>query len=378
MLPEPFVDAYRDVNLRFQKMLEAVSALRELSSVSLRHDSEQTLINNALQILLKHQDMDHLALFLARDDQLELAGQLGRDGDRQLPFVQSAEFKPLLKEVAGRGESRRLDAGDGADQFPSLKFEGSIMLFPLGCDQCNLGVLCISHPHADLFTLDHERVVQIYCNYFARMVQMHRLMSDMEHQVSERTSQLEQALHEAYELKERYETLSVIDDLTELHNRRYLYPQARTALARAIRVKQPLSVLLVDLDHFKFLNERYGHVMGDRVLHDIGTLLSSTAREADLLARYSGEEFVFVLPDTGDEGARVKAERVRKSVKTLRWSHRGDAIQTTVTIGITTLANFEQQESQALLEQLIREADSALLQGKRRGRDCIQSYQLPG
>ena len=125
-LPEPFIDAYRDVSQLFQKMLDALSALREMSSLSVRQESEPGLLNRALQILLKHQDMDHVAFFLSQGDQITLSGQLGRDALGQLAIMQSSELKPLLKEVLARGESRRIDANQDNEHETLPEIEGRL------------------------------------------------------------------------------------------------------------------------------------------------------------------------------------------------------------------------------------------------------------
>jgi diguanylate cyclase (GGDEF)-like protein len=155
------------------------------------------------------------------------------------------------------------------------------------------------------------------------------------------------------------------DALTGLPNRRHLLDTSRRMAAQASRTKSPLSVLMLDLDHFKFINDRYGHGRGDEVLSAVGQVLRQTVRESDFAGRYGGEEFLVLLPATDERGARTMAERIRLAVRTI--TTPGLDRQVTVSIGIGALP-----EHAVDADGLERAADRALYLAKNNGRDRVE------
>ncbi|HEX2721444.1 MAG TPA: sensor domain-containing diguanylate cyclase [Gemmatimonadaceae bacterium] len=168
----------------------------------------------------------------------------------------------------------------------------------------------------------------------------------------------------------RLEALAQTDPLTQLLNRRALTVRLVTEMERVRRYNAPLAMLLVDLDHFKLVNDTYGHLAGDDVLFGVATLLQRAVRSVDLVARYGGEEFVIVLPETGKHGAIAFAERIRDKVGAHRFSIAGGAeIHVTASIGVATYPS-PQMES---VEDLFRAADAALYRAKGSGRNLVCS-----
>ncbi len=163
--------------------------------------------------------------------------------------------------------------------------------------------------------------------------------------------------------------LSSLDSLTEVLNRRSLLLLGQQQLALADRAAYPLTVLICDIDHFKQINDRYGHHAGDDVIRLLVSVARSTMRESDSIARWGGEEFVLLLPRTALDGARQLAERLRQSFALRELSKDGKRIQATVSIGVA-----EHRLSEAL-QQTIDRADAALLQAKQTGRNrvCIDA-----
>jgi len=168
----------------------------------------------------------------------------------------------------------------------------------------------------------------------------------------------------------RLETLAHTDPLTQLVNRRALTIRLVTEMERVRRYNAPLSMLLIDLDHFKLVNDTYGHMAGDDVLAAVATLLQRAVRSVDTVARYGGEEFVVVLPETGRQGAIAFAERIRERVA----SH-GFAIGESEKIHITSSIGVATYPSPLLesVEDLFRAADIALYRAKGNGRNLVCS-----
>jgi diguanylate cyclase (GGDEF)-like protein/PAS domain S-box-containing protein len=159
---------------------------------------------------------------------------------------------------------------------------------------------------------------------------------------------------------------AIRDPLTGLYNRRYLDETLRRELARAERDGHPLNILMVDVDHFKQLNDTYGHPAGDEMLRLLGGLLQNHARSSDIPCRYGGEEFVLVLPDMSPEVARGRAERVRRDFADLRMAFGGTEIAATLSIGVSTYPGHGKTA-----DELIRAADLALYEAKQSGRNRV-------
>jgi two-component system cell cycle response regulator len=164
------------------------------------------------------------------------------------------------------------------------------------------------------------------------------------------------------------ERLSMTDPLTGLRNFRYLTRELAREIERATRFGRPLTVLILDLDHFKSVNDTYGHPRGDSVLRELAARVSEQIREVDTFARYGGEEFVIVLPETGPAGACQLAERIGNAVRRRRFGGPGEEpLRVTVSIGV---AAFPEHARSAAT--LMRAADEALYVAKRSGRDRWQ------
>jgi diguanylate cyclase (GGDEF)-like protein len=164
---------------------------------------------------------------------------------------------------------------------------------------------------------------------------------------------------------QRAEALSVTDDLTQLYNSRYLTQVLRRETKRASRSGRPLSLLFIDLDGFKSINDTFGHLYGSRALVEAGALIRQCARETDVVARFGGDEFALILPDTGSEGAAAVGERIRERVNAHKFLPGLD-IHLTVSVGVATLPDVA-----ASAEGLVQAADEAMYHVKDRGKNGI-------
>lgn len=163
--------------------------------------------------------------------------------------------------------------------------------------------------------------------------------------------------------------LSVIDQLTGLYNRRYMNNQLQQFMHRAVIGNKPLSVMMLDIDHFKHINDTYGHQAGDEVLQEIAERLRQNVRPMDVVCRPGGEEFLVILPDTAGDLACAAAERVRRAVAAGTFSVLGDSRQVSVTIsaGVSSLNGVDDT-----MAELMGRADSALYQAKSAGRNRVE------
>jgi len=167
------------------------------------------------------------------------------------------------------------------------------------------------------------------------------------------------------------ETLAAVDFLTGLYNRRHFEKLANAELARCQRYMRPLSILMIDIDHFKSVNDRLGHAAGDRVLKNIAALCRAEKRDSDVVARVGGEELAFMLPETTETAAAEFAERLRQQVRESTPTLDGQMLSVTVSIGIAAAST-----ATSGVKALMRQADTALYQAKRSGRDRVVVYRI--
>jgi diguanylate cyclase (GGDEF)-like protein len=175
---------------------------------------------------------------------------------------------------------------------------------------------------------------------------------------------------------QRAEALSVTDDLTQLYNSRYLSQVLRRETKRASRSGRPLSLLFIDLDGFKRINDTHGHLYGSRALIEAAGVIRQSARETDVVARFGGDEFALILPDTGSDGALSVGERIRDRINEFHFlTNDGLDIHLTVSVGVATLPDVA-----ASVEGLIQAADEAMYHVKDHGKNgiCVAGTGVPG
>jgi diguanylate cyclase (GGDEF)-like protein len=165
--------------------------------------------------------------------------------------------------------------------------------------------------------------------------------------------------------RRKIQELANHDQLTDLYNRRKFEDRLREEFNRAQRYDLDLTVMIIDLDHFKHINDTFGHQAGDRVLEEVGDVIQSTTRRSDLTARYGGEEFCVALPKTELDKALEIAERLREALKERTFHSNGEEFNVTCSIGVAELKDEEQYSS------LLERADDLLYDAKHEGRDCV-------
>ncbi len=195
----------------------------------------------------------------------------------------------------------------------------------------------------------------------------------LESRVQERTLELNVALQELEEVNRELEEKNTLDELTGLFNRRFYDKKILAEYRRSKRNLTPLSIIVVDIDHFKAVNDNYGHHVGDLCLIWLSQhIKKSLKRSADVGCRYGGEEFCIVLPDTDSKGAIALAETLRENVAEFDFSHKEKTISVTLSCGVSP---YTQQPS-AFPEHIFIAADKALYQAKRNGRNQVCQHPI--
>jgi diguanylate cyclase (GGDEF)-like protein len=167
------------------------------------------------------------------------------------------------------------------------------------------------------------------------------------------------------------------DPLTGLYNRRHLDERLASELAAAQRHGRPLSLLMIDIDHFKQVNDDRGHLAGDEVLKMVAFVLRGAVRKEDVLARYGGEEFVVIARETASEGARALAERIRRAVERSHFGWQQADLGVTVSVGVTIAAALAEYVPGRTERDVVEAADRALYLAKQQGRNRVVTLALP-
>lgn len=202
-----------------------------------------------------------------------------------------------------------------------------------------------------------------------------QLNDELEQRVNQRTEQLREAMEKLEEANSELTKLSITDPLTKVANRRYFDQVLSDECKRANRLRHPVAVVLMDIDHFKAVNDTYGHSVGDECLNHLAATLKAVAqRPGDLLARYGGEEFVYILPGSNEANAMEVAERCREAVATMEFYAGSEKLPLTLSAGVAAWVPKARQGA----DELLKAADHALYRAKHSGRNCVKTASENG
>jgi diguanylate cyclase (GGDEF)-like protein/PAS domain S-box-containing protein len=318
------------------------TALLQLSTVMANALYERDIVESAVNTLKTTLGYDHLGLFLLDEN----------TGDRVLaasegwPDAQKGWRIPPGKGLSSwsveTGQLRYApDVSLYPEHVPGIAGGVSEVDVPLRVGEKVLGVLIAERIQNNAFNEQDLAVLTASANQLAVAIERARLFQQVEQ-------------------------LAITDELTGLNNRRHFFALGETEFSRALRFDRPLSAIMIDVDHFKLVNDTYGHLTGDIVLREIATRCLKNIRTIDIIGRYGGEEFAVILPETKLEDATCLAERLRVCMDNESVLIDSNHLHITLSLGVATLTSHNPD-----LGMLLNQADEALLQAKRSGRNRV-------
>ena len=304
------------------------------------------------EVLQQRLKLDKFAI-LVKDDSgklLQVKNAYGFEGNDHIMDMTFRIGEGVTGEVASIGETIYIKDTTKENRFMHYKgekiVEGSFLAIPLIFKKDILGVINFHRPLADAFEDEDVRLLKLVANQIALAIENAKLYT-------------------------KARDLSVRDELTGLYNRRHFQAMLQVEWKRAVRFHRSLSILMIDADHFKKYNDTFGHLQGDNVLREMANLLRRNVREIDTVARFGGEEFVILLPDTDKKGATSVGEKLRKIIELHRFVEGGGQTIPSITISVGIACYPEDVRE---LDDLIDHADIALYDAKDAGRNRVVCY----
>ena len=328
--------AFNSLLATLSRSHEVESAMRSFSGVLSRESELDGLARAALEELMAHTGAAAGAVLVARDEALAVVASHG------LRAVEELGDNDHVRRALRRDASERIAVSEGAPVVDSLlvgQQASEILVGSVTFRGIPMGAVVLATTSA--FAPDAERLLEQFRHDLGLAVN-NALAHD------------------------RLERLAAIDPLTDAYNRRFGLARLREEFSRAVRAESPLGILMVDLDHFKAINDTYGHLAGDRVLRTAAAACRRVLREGDILVRYGGEEFLVLLPGAGPTDLALIGERLRRAMEETHIIDGDQRISVTVSVGGTAYGD-EVDSPDALIDQ----ADAALYRAKESGRNVL-------
>ncbi len=251
---------------------------------------------------------------------------------------------------------------------PPASLSGRVMCAPLSAGQQALGALYLENrAFTTPFTERDRQLLGRFAAQAGLAIENALWRRDMEARLAQRSAELSHETEKTKKLEADMERLAATDGLTGVLNRRRFCELAEHELIRAERYSRSLSIILLDVDHFKLVNDVFGRVVGDAVLAGVAKALCAELRQSDILARYAGEEFAVLLPETDLAHASEAAERLRKAIAQQEFKMSQGGVSTTISLGVACML----PEIPLSLERLLERTDKALLAAKQAGRNRV-------
>lgn len=330
-----------------KKAQQQADALREALTEITTQLSLAEVLRKILDSLKKVLSYDSATLFLKLDGEIKIAAARGFEdtgllinrtypGNHQLIKAIDTIRKPLiLKDAASDPRFENWDIKENTRSWMGI---------PLIRNHITIGYLTLGNNQPDIYTQEDANTAQLFANGAAIII-------------------------ENAKLYEKSQQLATWDALTSIFNRRYFYELALAEFKRSDRYKSPLSIIMLDIDHFKYINDKYGHLTGDQILISFVKRVQNELRTSDVFARYGGEEFIILLPETENQQAVQVAERMRIVTAEKPFTNKKSSPYITISLGVATL-----DESCDNLDTLIDRSDKALYEAKQIGRNRVRSW----
>jgi diguanylate cyclase (GGDEF)-like protein/PAS domain S-box-containing protein len=333
------------VRKRTEKRLSAIqNAILVLNSV-LEFDK---ILDQILEQLFRVVAFDSASIQLLENDTLVVVGLRGFQQQNDLLGLRFpiSEDRPNRIVISTQRPLRINDIWINYSNYfkpPHNDQIRSWMGIPLLFQNRLIGMLALDSRRVDYFTDEDEKIAQTFAAHVSIALENSRLYAEIKQ-------------------------LAITDGLTGLFNRRHFFVSAEKEIERAKRYNKPLAALMFDIDHFKQVNDTYGHRAGDQTLQMVARITSGTMRKIDLCGRYGGEEFVIILPETDLECAKIAAERLRQQIEASRAYTPNGEVKITVSLGVAAL------EPDDTIDNLLDHADQAMYQSKQHGRNRIEVF----
>jgi diguanylate cyclase (GGDEF)-like protein len=346
------------VEERIKREKEVVRSLKEqqllynigimLTSSEKEDELLNTIVDHAMQ--LTGTPAGSIALYDEVEGCMEMVASSGFSSDFSGKSRWKVARSGLTEHILNKNASVVIDDLSDYKEIdrPDIANEGikALIATPLVAERKTIGILYVDDFSPREFTKKDESILALLATQAATAI-------------------------EKMQLLEKTKKLAITDELTSLYNHRHFVHLFKEEIKRSRRYDRPLSVMLIDIDHFKNYNDTHGHIKGNEVLKKFSAVMADSVRDIDLVARYGGEEFGIILPETGKDYALECAERIREAVEKFKFN--GEEKQPlgllTASIGIATFPDDAKRE-----DTLLDRADVALYQAKKEGRNRVVGY----
>ncbi|MHB9053763.1 MAG: diguanylate cyclase [Thermoleophilia bacterium] len=341
-------DVLTRVNELLDRKLYEATIINEISKLNTLSEDCAVTVSSALTVISKVTDCYVASVLLIAERELimHIQNPVGNEyfeSSRAQAFAAAHEY---LHPGSTLNQVRvRMDADPVFLEDDNVKFNtfSSSLSIPLKARGETIAVLTLNSPKQDAFNEDIRQVLQI-----------------VEYPVS--------VVVDNARLHEGTKRLAITDGLTRLYNHRHFYELLEQEFQRTRRFKTQLSMVMIDIDFFKQINDTYGHQVGDDILMEMSVVIRKQVRDVDILARYGGEEFAILLPQTGLQQARAVAERIRLAVETNEFKIPDGVIRMTISLGITSYPECRIDNQ----TELVQTADAAMYEAKKAGKNRVE------
>ncbi len=281
------------------------------------------------------------------------------DSETALKYIEISNPSLILLDILMKGK-------DGSDILTSIKSPSMSSTAPVIILSSDTDVNSIVYGFLNGAN-DYIAKPFVFPEVLARVNNQIRLI-DMQKELEEKNKEL-------IEKNILLEQMATTDSLTGLFNKEHALKRLESEIIRAARYKEAISMIIIDIDNFKNTNDTYGHLSGDTVLKDISNTILNSVRDVDIAARYGGDEFFIICPNTDTNGAKNLADRIRINVGKYKFKHSKKTFCVTVSLGISSTVPLHDPKSNYRAAKLINEADMALYRAKAAGRNRIVVYE---